>query len=94
MGQLNVMCDKGDKIVEWDENDPESVKRAESEWKKLKEKGYEFFEAVEAKGKRVKRFSKKLGKVIAAPGVKKPADKKRGTRQAAMAGGPNHRLVC
>jgi hypothetical protein len=94
MGQMNVLCNKGDKIVEWDENDPESVKRAEKEWKKLKKDGYEFFEAVETKGKRVTRFNKKIGKLIAAPGVKKPADKKRGGRSKAMAGGPNHRLVC
>jgi len=91
MGQMNILTQKGDIVIEWDADNAESVKKAKAEWKKLKADGYEFFEPVEAKGKRVKRFDKGLGRVIAAPGVKKPADKKKGTRPRAMGGGPNDR---
>lgn len=88
MGQLNVMTNEGDIVIEWDADNPDSVKKAQAEWKKLKADGYEFFEPVESKGKRVTRFKKDLGRVIASPGVKKPADKKKGTRAKAMGGGP------
>lgn len=93
MGKMNVMGPEGDIIVEWDAADPDSVAKAKAEWDRLKKDGYEFFEPVESKGKRVKRFSKHLGRVIAAPGTKKAADKKAGTRRKAMAGGPNASLV-
>lgn len=93
MGKLVVLNEKGDITVEWDADDAESVKKAKDEFARLKKDGYEFFEAVETKGKRVTRFSKNLGKVIASPGVKKPEDKKTGKRGKAMGGGPNARLV-
>lgn len=93
MGMMNVLTPAGDIVVEWDADDPESVKKAKDEWDRLKADGYEFFESAEAKGKRIKRFSKKLGRVIAAPGVKSAEDKKAGTRTKAMAGGPNASLV-
>jgi hypothetical protein len=93
MGVMNIICAAGDEIVEWDPNDDASVLKAKEEWDRLKAEGFEFFEPVEGKGKRVTRFSKNLGRVIAAPGVKKPTDKTQGTRPKAMAGGPNDALV-
>ena len=51
----------------------------------------EFYEAVEARGKRVTRFDAKAGRLIAAPGGRTAADKKAGTREKAMAGGPTAR---
>lgn len=86
MGQLNVMGPQGDITIEWDPDDPKSVERAKGEWKALKEQGFDFFES--PGGKQVKRFSKKLSKVVACPGVRKPADKKAGRRGKAMSGGP------
>lgn len=86
IGRMQVMGVEGDITVEWDSSNEESVKKAKAEFKSLKEAGYDFFES--PGGKQIKRFSKKLSKVIAAPGVKKPADKKSGKRPKAMAGGP------
>jgi hypothetical protein len=93
MGRMHVLCPAGDIVVEWDPDDSESVEQAKSEWKRLKRDGYEFYEVAQAKGKRVKQFSKKRGKVIAAPGVKTESDKKAGTRRKAFGGGPNARLI-
>ena len=84
MGQLRVMGPQGDITIEWDPSDGESVAKAREEWKTLKEQGFDFF----AEGKQVKRFSKKLAKVVAAPGVRKKAEKKEGKRPKAMSGGP------
>jgi hypothetical protein len=89
---MNVMGPEGDIVIEWDADDAGSVKKARAEWKRLKEDGYEFFDPGD-KGRRVKRFSKKLGRVIAAPGVQTAKDKKEGTRKKAMSGGPNARPV-
>lgn len=91
MGQMRVLSQKGDINIEWDGDDPESVKKANEEFKKLKADGYEFFKV--EKGERVERFNKKLGKLIASPGVKTAEDKKTGKRGKAMGGGPNSRLV-
>jgi len=93
MGEMHVLSEKGDITVEWDADDPDSVKKAQAEFKKLKADGFEFFEVEEKKGKRVTRFNKKLGKIIASPGVKTEADKKTGKRSKALGGGPNSRLV-
>lgn len=89
MGEMKVMTQAGDITVSWDPDDADSVEKAKAEWDRLKKDGYEFYEVTESKGKRLKSFSKNKGKVIAAPGVKKAADKKAGTRRKANAGGPN-----
>ena len=91
MGELIVLDQSGDIRVEWDPADPASVERARGEWASLKEAGMEFYAVQETKGKRVDRFSAKLGRVIAAPGVKKPVERASGKRPRAMAGGPNAR---
>lgn len=93
MGVMKVMGPEGDVSVEWDPEDPESVEKAKGEYDRLKKDGYEFYEVQEAKGKRVQRWSKKHGKLIAAPGVQKKADKATGTRARAMGGGPNARTI-
>lgn len=93
MGVMNVICASGDEVVEWDPDDSESVQKAKRKWDRLKAEGHEFFEPVQNKGKRVTRFSKNLGRVIAAPGVMKPSDKQTGKRPKAMAGGPNDALA-
>lgn len=93
MGVMNVICAAGDEVIEWDPNDNESVLKAKAEWDRLKDEGYEFYESVTSRGKRVTRFSKGLGRVVAAPGIQKPSDKQKGTRQKAMAGGPNDALI-
>ena len=88
MGVVIVLCKQGDRIVEWDANDREAVDKAKAEWADLKGQGYEFYESVESKGKRLTKFNKSLGRVIAAPGVKKPAERGTPARPAAMAGQP------
>lgn len=93
MGEMHVLCSTGDIVVEWDAGNPEAVAKAQEEWARLKADGYEFFESVESKGKRITRFSKSLGRVIAAPGIKKSEDKKTGKREKSMAGGPNASIV-
>lgn len=89
MGTMRVLTQAGDVGVEWDPADKESVKQAKDEFARLKKEGYEFFEVAETKGKRVTRFNKNLGKVIASPGVQSAQDKTTGARPAAMGGGPN-----
>jgi hypothetical protein len=89
MGIMQIMNQSGDITVEWDPKDEESTKKAEAEFKKLSDDGYEFFEVVDTKGKRVKKFSAKAGKLIAAPGVQNAKDRKNKERQGAMGGGPN-----
>lgn len=99
MGTMSVMGKEGDIIVEWDPDDKESVDRAKAEWARLKKDGYEFFKPVESRGVRLKRFDKKLGRVIAGPGVQHKSDKavapgrRTQTRGKAMAGGPVSRPV-
>lgn len=93
MNQMNVLTKAGDVVVEWQPDDEASVAKAKAEWDRLKKDGYEFFEPVESKGKRLSKFDAKRGRVIAAPGVQTAADKKAGKRGKAMAGGPNDRLL-
>jgi len=93
VGEIIVLNEFGDVRVEWDPADSASVERAKAEWKDLKKQGYEFYAVEETKGKRVQRFDRKLGRVIAAPGAKTKADREKGTRPRAMAGGPNDRVV-
>lgn len=88
MGEMTVLDQSGDITIEWDPDNSESVEKAKAEWDRLKADGYEFFEPVESKGKRLTRFDKKKAKVIAAPGVQTAQDKAKGTRGKAMAGGP------
>jgi hypothetical protein len=94
MGTMHVMGPEGDVEVTWDPDDRESTDKAKAEYDRLKKEGYEFFEPVETKGKRITRWDKKLGKVIASPGVKKAADKATGKRAGAMSGGPNAAVRC
>jgi hypothetical protein len=88
MGEMTVLNQSGDITIQWDPDDAESVEKAKAEWDRLKADGYEFFEPVESKGKRLTKFDKKKAKVIAAPGVQTKQDKAAGTRGKAMAGGP------
>jgi hypothetical protein len=82
MGEMTVLNQSGDITIQCDPDDAESVED------RLKADGYEFFEPVESKGKRLTKFDKKKAKVIAAPGVQTKQDKAAGTRGKAMAGGP------
>jgi hypothetical protein len=86
MGLMKVMGPEGDTEIAWDPDDKASVEKAKEEFNRLKKDGYEFFEVAETKGKQVKRFSKKAGKLIAAPRAAKSQAEKTGGR--AMAGGP------
>lgn len=88
MGELRVLNEEGDVTVAWDPKDPESVKTAEAEFERLRQDGYEFYEVVDTKGKAVKKFRPELGRLIAAPGAKKPEERGTSKRQKAMAGGP------
>lgn len=92
MGRMHVLGPEGDIVVEWDPDDQASIDKAKNEWARLKADGYEFFEPVAGKGKLLTRFNRKLGKVIAAPGVKKPIDRMSKSRPRAMAGGPVERV--
>lgn len=104
MGEMRVLTEKGDIVIEWDPHTPESVKGAKEQWKQLKADGYEFFEALPGeKGKRLTRFKADLARVLVVPGVKTKQDRKKGVvapgrrrgavhapaREKAMAGGPN-----
>jgi hypothetical protein len=97
VGVLTILCSAGDIAVEWDPSDSESVARAKSEWDRLKADGYEFYEPVETRGKKVAAFREGLGRVLAVPGVKRQEDRKPSVpgrkpgRKRAMAGGPNAR---
>jgi hypothetical protein len=88
MGELKILTTEGDETLAWDPDDAEQVKTAKKEWDRLKGEGYEFYVVEEAKGKKLSRFDKKLGRVIAAPGGRTAKDKEAGTRGRAMAGGP------
>lgn len=90
MGTLYTLNDQGDIAINWTPDDEESTKRAHDEFTRLKADGYELYAPGEEgqRGKRLQRFSKKLGVIIAAPGVKTEADKTQGTRRKAMGGGP------
>ena len=88
MGEMTILNQLGDEKVEWDPQDREQTEKAKTRFDELKAKGYEFYEAVETRGKRITEFSKGLGKFIAAPGVRSAGDQATGRRQAAMAGGP------
>jgi len=94
MGSIVALTNRGDEpIIEWNPEDPAEVKKAKAEWDRLKKEGFEFFEPQTTKGKRVTRFDKTLGRVIASPGVQSKADKKDGRRGKAMAGGPNDLML-
>lgn len=90
MGTIQVLCDEGDISIVWNQDDETSTKNAAEEFKRLKADGYELYAPGEGgqRGKRLQRFSKKLGAIIAAPGVKTEEDKTQGTRRKAMGGGP------
>lgn len=99
MGEITVLCEQGDIKIEWTVGDAEKTDRACAEFEQLKEAGFEFFLESEGKRrKRIKEFDPKLGKLTAAPGVQRKRDrptpqKPEGSRQKAMAGGPNASLV-
>lgn len=75
--QIIVLNQSGDETISWDPEDTAAVETAKKKWDELKKAGYRFYEAVESRGKEVKKFKPNLGKVIAAP-IQRPA----------MAGGP------
>lgn len=91
MGEIRILTALGDEPLTWDPDDKASVRAAYKRWEKLKKDGYEFFAVEETKGRKLTRFDKKLGRVIAAPGGRTKADKASGTRTRAMAGGPTLR---
>lgn len=88
MGEILVLNENGDERIEWDPDDAEQVKAAKKEYKRLKGEGYNFYAVEEKPGKKVERFDKRLGRLIAAPGGKTASDRKEGTRPRAMSGGP------
>jgi hypothetical protein len=91
MGEIRVLNESGDESIAWDPADSEQVAKAKAEFDRLKGDGYRFYAVEETKGREVARFDKKLGRLIAAPGGKTSADKERGARPRAMAGGPTAR---
>lgn len=91
MGQLVVLNASGDETLEWDPADKDSVKKAKAEYDRLKKDGFEFFTVEQTKGKKITRFDKKLGRVIAAPGGRTESNKRTGARPRAMSGGPTLR---
>lgn len=93
MGEIRVLNQHGDEKITWNPDDAEDVARAKAEFDRLKGDGYEFYEVVQTKGRKVTRFSKKAGTLIAAPGGRKEADKRSGARPRAMAGGPTARFA-
>lgn len=90
MGTIHVLCEQGDISIVWNQEDEESTKNAAEEFKRLKADGYELYAPGEEgqKGRRMHRFNKTLGAIIAAPGVQKPEERGTGKRAKAMAGGP------
>ena len=88
MGLILVLNESGDERIEWDPDDAAQVRAANKEFKRLKKDGYLFYEVQETKGRKVDRFDKKLGKLVAAPGGQTTKDKTTGTRSRAMSGGP------
>lgn len=88
MGELVVLNETGDVKVEWDPADAESTAKAKAEFERLQGEGYLFYEVAEARGKQVKKFTKKAGKLLAAPGARSESDKRTEARPKAMAGGP------
>lgn len=98
MGAMQIACNAGDIVVEWDPEDARSIDNAHAEWKRLKADGYEFYEPGEGelkgKGRRVTRWDKTRAKVLAMPGVKRAAERKDPAlpRSRAMAGGPVERF--
>lgn len=90
MGEMKIMDRSGDVTIQWDVTDGESTAKAKKEWDALKASGFEFFVPMEGDKppKRVQKWDPDRGTIIAAPGVKKPAERKTGTRSEAMAGGP------
>lgn len=93
MGEMRVLTEKGDERIEWDPADAAQVEKARAEFARLKKDGYRFYEVAETPGKPVERFSKGLGRLIAAPGARSAADKAAGARPRAMAGGPVSRTA-
>ena len=88
MCEMRILNEHGDEKVEWDPADQKSVNAAQERFNRLKKDGYEFYEVTETRGKPVRRWDRKLGKLIAAPGARSKADREVGTRPRAMAGGP------
>lgn len=88
MGELVILNQLGDEPITWDPDDKASVAAAYKQFQKLKKDGYQFYEVKESRGAPVRRFNKKAGRLIAAPGARSTADKEKGRRPAAMAGGP------
>lgn len=90
MGELRILNASGDEQLEWDPSDDKATKEAHERFKALRKEGYDAYEVVDAKSKKIERWDKKLGKVIMAPGARTSAQRKTGERPKAMAGGPVH----
>lgn len=88
MGTIVILTSRGDERLDWDPKDEASTRKAKAEFDRLRKEGYEFYEVAEARGKRVTRWDKKAGKLLAAPGAQSAADRRAGSRPRAMAGGP------
>ena len=71
MGVIKEMRAKvGDFIHQWDLDNPDSIKNAETMFKELQKKGFMFFEVNskdQSKGNLVRDFHAKLEEVIAVP---------------------------
>lgn len=93
MGEMRILNQHGDERLDWNPDDAKDVARAKGEFERLKGEGYHFYEVVDTKGRKVTKFSAKAGKLIAAPGGRKEADKSSGERSRAMAGGPTARFA-
>lgn len=65
MGEIRMLCEKGDVRVQWNPDNPEEVKTAEEMFLRLKEKGHLFFRIQktgllrkkEKRGERIRAFS-------------------------------------
>lgn len=56
---LEVLDPSGHVTLEWDPSDPESVKRAEAEFNRMRESGFTFFTTASPDADEVKRLTKK-----------------------------------
>jgi hypothetical protein len=69
MGEIRMLCEKGDVQIKWDENNPEEVKTAEEMFLRLKEKGHMFFKIAKGglfrkkikRGERIRAFKEAEG---------------------------------
>lgn len=63
MGQMRIGTGPGES-VEWDPRDKDSVAAAYRVWARLRREGYEFFSST---GRKLTRFNKRHGLILAVP---------------------------